>query len=89
MLQEGGSFGVITDEVVEHLRRRLAEGTLRTSRPGFIAGQALVIEQGPLRMVDAIFERQLDAPTRVRILVRLLGRSVTVDVDPAILRAAS
>lgn len=88
VLQDGGSLAVITDEVVEHLRQRLTEGTLRTSRPQFTAGQALVIEKGPLRMVDAIFERQLDAPARVRILVRLLGRSVAVDVDPAILRAA-
>jgi hypothetical protein len=39
-------------------------------------------------MVDAIFERELDAPERVRILVRLLGRPLSVEVDPAILRPA-
>ena len=41
-----------------------------------------------LRMVDAIFSAELDASTRVRFLVQLLGRPVAVEVDPTILRAA-
>jgi hypothetical protein len=36
-------------------------------------------------MVDAIFERELGAPARVQVLVQLLGRPLTVEVDPAIL----
>jgi hypothetical protein len=39
-------------------------------------------------MVDAIFDKELDAPDRVRILVQLLGRPMSVEVDPTILRAA-
>jgi hypothetical protein len=40
-------------------------------------------------MVDAIFDASLDAPTRVQILVTLLGRPLAVEVDPAILTATS
>jgi hypothetical protein len=39
-------------------------------------------------MIDAIFEGELDAPSRVRLLVQLLGRPLSVEVDLAILRAA-
>jgi hypothetical protein len=47
-----------------------------------------VIQSGPLRMVDAIFERNLDASQRVQVLVQLLGRPLAVELDAAILRAA-
>jgi hypothetical protein len=39
-------------------------------------------------MVDAIFDRDLDGPARVQVLVQLLGRQMPVSLDPAILRAA-
>ena len=88
MLDQDGSPGVLRDEIIDHLRRRLAERELIALRPRFETGQPVVIQTGPLRMVDAIFERELDAPERVRILVRLLGRPLSVEVDPAILRPA-
>jgi transcriptional antiterminator RfaH len=88
VLQEDGSAAGLTEEVVGHIRRRLAERSLRAQRPHFVPGQPVVIQSGPLRMVDAIFSAELDAPARVRILVQLLGRSVAVEVDPTILRAA-
>jgi transcription antitermination factor NusG len=88
VLQEDGSAACLTDEVVDHIRRRLSERSLRAHRPHFAPGQPVVIQSGPMRMVDAIFSAELDAPERVRILVQLLGRSVAVEVDPAILRAA-
>jgi transcription antitermination factor NusG len=41
----------------------------------------VIIESGPLAAVDAIFDRELDDSTRVEILVRLMGRNVTVRID--------
>jgi hypothetical protein len=46
----------------------------------------VLIERGPLAAVDAIFERELDAPARVRILIRLLGRDIPVEVSAELLR---
>ena len=40
-------------------------------------------------MVDAIFEKNLDATQRVQVLVQLLGRPLSVELDAAIVRAAS
>jgi len=54
----------------------------------FTTGQPVVIERGPLAMVDAIFDRDLNTSERVQVLVRLLGRSMPVVVDAAILRPA-
>ena len=88
MLQQDGGPALLTDEVVEHIRRRLAEQSLKQPRPRFATGQHVVIQSGPLRMVDAIFERELDAPARVQVLVQLLGRPLAVEVDPAILKAS-
>src|SRR5438552_5139488 len=88
VLQEDGSAASLSDEIVDHLRSRLAEKSLRPGRPSFEPGQRVVIQSGPLRMVDAIFEKELDAPSRVQILVNLLGRPLAVEVDRTILRAA-
>jgi transcription antitermination factor NusG len=86
ILQQDGGPGVVDDEVVEHLRRRLLEQAASPSRPRFRRGQPVVIERGPLAMVDAIFQRELPASRRVEILVHLLGRPLAVTVDAAILR---
>jgi transcription antitermination factor NusG len=89
MLQEDGAPGTLDDQVIDHVRRRLAERQLSPSRPSFYKGQPVVIQSGPLRMVDAIFEKNLDASQRVQVLVQLLGRPLAVDLDAAIVRAAS
>lgn len=89
MLQEDGAPGTLNDQVIDHVRRRLAERQLSPSRPSFYKGQPVVIQSGPLRMVDAIFERNLDACQRVQVLVQLLGRPLAVELDSAIIRAAS
>jgi transcriptional antiterminator RfaH len=85
LLQVDGAPAVVQESVIEHLRRRLSEGSLLPARPTFKPGDRVVIQSGPLAMVDAIFDRELDAPSRVQILVNLLGRPMKVRVDPAVL----
>jgi transcription antitermination factor NusG len=88
LLQQDGRPGPIADSVIEHIRRRLAEREMAPVRPPFHAGQPVVIERGPLAMVDAIFDRQLSGAARVQILIHLLGRPLAVTIDPAMLRPA-
>lgn len=87
VLMEAGTPSGVSDAVIDRLRARLNVGGPR--RPAFSPGQRLVIESGPLAMVDAIFDRELNTSERVQVLVQLLGRPVTVAVDPAILRPVS
>src|SRR2546423_13638372 len=88
MLQEDGAPAILGDDIVDHVRFRLAERQLTPVRASLYKGQAVVIQSGPLRMVDAIFDRNLDASDRVRVLVQLLGRPLAVELDSAIVRAA-
>jgi transcription antitermination factor NusG len=89
MLEEGGGPAGLGDDVIDYLRYRLAERQLRPFRTTFRRGQPVVIERGPLRMVDAIFEKNLGASERVQVLVQLLGRPLMVELDTACIRAAS
>jgi transcription antitermination factor NusG len=88
MLDQDGAPATIGDSVIDHIRRRLAERELIPLRASLYKGQRVVIQSGPLRMVDAIFERNLDASQRVQVLVQLLGRPLAVELDAAIVRAA-
>lgn len=89
VLQQDGLPAVVADDVVDHLRQRLAQRALKPLRQKFGPGQRVVIESGPLRMLDAIFDRELNTTTRVQVLIELLGRPLKVEVDPATLRPAS
>src|SRR2546428_5416154 len=86
VLSDGGSPSGVPEVVVDRLRLRLAQAPGR--HPAFTRGQPVVIESGPLAMVDAIFDRELNTSERVQVLVQLLGRPMTVVVDAAILRLA-
>jgi transcriptional antiterminator RfaH len=86
ILTDSGSPATVSDAVVDRIRARLFEKAGRglTLRPG----ERVVIESGPLAMVDAIFDKALNTSERVQVLVQLLGRPITVAVDAAILRPA-
>ncbi len=88
VLTDGGSPARVPDGVVERIRERLFEEAGPRRRVAFTPGQRLVIERGPLAMVDAIFDKALNSSERVQVLVHLLGRPMTVAVDAAILRPA-
>src|ERR1700694_3512350 len=88
MLQEDGAPGTVDDVLVDHIRGRVADRSLAASSPSLKRGQPLVIQSGPLRVLDAIFEKNLHASQRVQVLVQLLGRPLTVEVDAAIVGAA-
>jgi transcription antitermination factor NusG len=88
VLSDNGSPATVSDAVVDRIRERLVEETTVRKRLPFTPGQPVVIERGPLAMVDAIFDKALNTSERVQVLVHLLGRLMTVAVDAAILRAA-
>src|SRR5207245_6548243 len=67
ILEVDNGPGALPDAVIEHLRRRIAEMNPDGTSSGFRSGESVVIERGPLAAVDAIFDRELDAPDRVQI----------------------
>jgi transcription antitermination factor NusG len=89
ILQHGEGPAAIDDSIITHLESRLAAGELTGSKPKFRSGQPVLIERGAMAAVDAIFDQYLDTYSRVRVLVEMMGRSVSVQVDLGDLRQAA
>ncbi len=78
------SFGeqpaIVADEIVGFIRQRLEDceivGYARLKQ-----GDRVRITSGPLRDLEAVFERPLSAADRVRILLNVVGRMTPVEID--------
>jgi transcription antitermination factor NusG len=87
ILEVDGGPGALPDVVIRHLQRRIGSMTLDPAGVAFKRGEPVVVERGPLAAVDAIFDRELDSPARVQILVQMMGRELPVQIDPRNLRS--
>jgi len=88
LLMSDGMPALLEPAIVQGIRARLSDARGCRRPPPFQPGEAVRITGGPLRELDAIFHRQTAASDRVAILVRLLGRSVEVEVHLDRLRRA-
>lgn len=76
----GGEPARVPQCVIDLLRRRVE--MLNQHGYGYIApGERVRITSGPLKDLEAIFERPISDAGRVRILVNILGRLATCEVD--------
>ena len=84
----GGQPVEVHEEVVDWLRRRLAQLDDSEYFRGLPlqSGDRLRIVQGPLRELEAVFDQRLSSQERVRVFVEILGRLTTCDVDLDCLR---
>jgi transcriptional antiterminator RfaH len=81
------SFGseavAVPEAVIEHVKRRLAE-VEKSGEFGlgpFRHGDHVRITTGPLRDLDAVFDKRLSAKGRARVLIEFLGRLTATEVD--------
>ncbi|HID87282.1 MAG TPA: hypothetical protein EYP55_07870 [Anaerolineae bacterium] len=77
----GGRPAVVPDEVVELIKRRLAEIKEEGYGARFRTGDRVRIREGPLRDLEGIFDRALSGEDRVRVLIDLLGRLTACEVE--------
>ncbi len=75
----GGEAYQVPDDLIVSIQQRIARGNGRTS-PAFQHGERVVITSGPLRDIEAIFDRQLSASGRVRLFIRILQRLCQAEV---------
>lgn len=77
----------VPDEMVDLIRERLAEkekaSEQKTSYGDFRQGDRVRIVSGPLHDLDAVFDRAASAAERVRVLLEVMGRMTSVEVDVA------
>lgn len=81
----------LPDEVIELMRRKLAESGANGSPPPhpFKPGDTVKITEGPFRDVLAIFDGPMKPSQRVQVLLTILGRVSRMQVDVADLEKAS
>ena len=78
----GGQPAVVQDEVIAWLKRRLAQAESQGFHKGLPLrpNDRLRVTAGPLRGLEAIFDRRLSSEDRARVFVDLLGRLTACEV---------
>jgi len=89
LVRFGDELAVVEDRIVESLKLRAdcATGLHCQKAPVFAPGDKVVLDDGPLAGVDAIFEAETGSE-RVVILLNALGRKNYISVNRDLLRRA-
>ena len=79
----GGQPLVVRDEVIDTLRHRLErmEVSGYPVEQRFKSGDRVLIKSGPLRDLEAVFDRSLSSSDRARVLVDILGRLTACEME--------
>jgi transcriptional antiterminator RfaH len=79
------SFGptpaVVDEELIRALKDRLCNGYVTIPEAAFSPGQVVRIQEGPLRGMEAVFERQILGYQRAVLLLRAISYQAKVVVD--------
>lgn len=80
IVSNGERPAIVADEVVHLIRHRLA-GMEEQGFYDLFQGDRVRITSGPLRDLDAIFDRPLSAADRVRVLLHVMDRMIPLEID--------
>jgi len=70
----GNRVAEIGDDVIGGIKERCPDGVAEIKPRPYRVGEPVLIREGPLSGLDAIFERELRGSDRVTVLLELLGR---------------
>jgi transcription antitermination factor NusG len=76
----GGIPTSVPEELVSAIARRL-EDSFIPPELRFSPGDRVVITEGPLKDVEAVFDRRLSPLGRVAVLLKIVGRYAQVQID--------
>jgi len=80
IVMSGEQPAVVADEIVDLIRSRL-DGVEEIAYGSLRQGDRVRITSGPLRDLEAVFDRPLSAADRVRVLLDVMGRLTPVELD--------
>jgi transcriptional antiterminator RfaH len=69
----GEEAAVVPQWIIDELKVRCAEGPVELAPRRLVAGERVIVIDGPLRQFEGIFERHLSGPERVAILLSVMG----------------
>jgi len=70
----GNRIAEVGDEVIGSIRERCPDGVAVFKPRPYRAGEPVLIREGPLSGIEAVFEREMRGSDRVTVLLELLGR---------------
>lgn len=79
----------VADGVILAIKQRLGQAREWSDLLDYRSGDRLVITSGPLRDMEAIFDRRLSASGRVLVLIQMLERLCRAELDIGQLRKVS
>jgi transcriptional antiterminator RfaH len=71
----GGEPAEIDESIVQEIRSRERDGLIVLPVQRFQPTQPVTITDGPLRGIEAVFERYLSGPERAAVLLNAIGRA--------------
>lgn len=71
----------VPEEVINHIRRRLATMDMTRPEEPLKRGQALRVQRGPFEGLEAVFDRRLSPEGRVRVFLQWMSRWVAAELD--------
>jgi transcriptional antiterminator RfaH len=77
----GSGPALVDDDVITLLRARVAEMTTRGPRPPFVPGDYVMVQDGPLRNLVGIFEREMNGGERVAVLLSAIHLRARTVID--------
>ena len=82
MVKFGSSPAVVEEDIIHSIRATDDNGLIVLS-PSFSlkSGQAVLIDQGPFRGVEAIFEQELNGMQRVALLLKTVAYQGRIVID--------
>lgn len=89
VVSSGAEPSPVPNELIVSIQQRISQGWGRIVGTEYQCGDRVVINNGPLRDLEAIFDHKLSPNGRVRVLIRILNRLCGVEVHVAQLRRVS
>lgn len=83
----GGEYAVVHDDIIDHIRRRLAERQQKPRSPFRPGERVRLPADHPLAALDAVFEGSMSDGARARILIGVVGRLTRCEVDMSLLES--
>ena len=80
VVKYGDHIPDLPEEFVQELSRHFPEGIKEMETPEFKPGQEVLLTDGPFRELHAIVDTYTPANDRIRVLLELLGRKISVEV---------
>jgi transcriptional antiterminator RfaH len=76
----GSHVPTVEEAFIESIREECPEEMRALPDPQFTPGEEVIVAEGPLREVKAIFANYLPAKQRVSVLLEILGQTLTIEV---------